>query len=87
MVAAAAALIGIVGAVLGVPAGILVYQEVVALISNLVGATLTENVVDVFSAPILLLAAGAGLLVAAIAALLPARWAASSSVVAVLRSE
>ena len=73
--------------VIGVPAGLLVYQEVVALIGNLLGNVLTENIVDVYNPAVLPALAAAGVLVAAVAALLPARWAASSSVVDVMRSE
>jgi len=80
-------LIGIVGGVIGVPAGLLVYEEVVGLIGNLLGNVLRENIGDVYSPAVLPPLAAAGVLVAAVAALLPARWAASSSVVDVLRAE
>jgi len=87
MVVASAGLIGIAGGVIGVPAGLLVYEEVVGLIGNLLGNVLTENIVDVYNPAVLPALAAAGVLVAAVAALLPARWAASSSVVDVMRSE
>ena len=87
MVVASAGLIGIVGGVIGVPAGLLVYQEVVGLIGNLLGNVLTVNIVNVYNPAVLPALAAAGVLVAAVAALLPARWAASISVVDVMRSE
>jgi putative ABC transport system permease protein len=87
MVVASAGLIGIVGGVLGVPAGVLVYKAVVGLIGNLLGNGLAVNVVNVYNPAVLPALAAAGVLVAAVAALLPARWAASISVVDVMRSE
>ena len=80
-------LIGIIGGIIGVPAALLVYQEVVGLIGSVLGSVLTENIFDVYNPPVLPPLAAGGVLVAAVAALLPARWAASSSVVDVMRSE
>jgi putative ABC transport system permease protein len=87
MVVASASLIGIVGGVIGVPAGLLVYQEVVGLIGNLLGNVLTVNIVDVYNPAVLPPLAAASVLVAAVAASLPARWAALTSVVDVMRAE
>jgi putative ABC transport system permease protein len=87
MVVASASLIGIVGGVIGVPAGLLVYQEVVGLIGNLLGNVLSVNIVDVYNPAVLPPLAAASVLVAAVAASLPARWAALTSVVDVMRAE
>lgn len=87
MVVASAGLIGVIGGVIGVPAGLLLYQGVVGLVGSVVGNVLTENIVDVYNPVLLPPLAAAGVLVAAVAALLPARWAASSSVVDVMRAE
>ncbi len=65
----------------------LAYQQVLGLVGNLLGNGLSGSSLDVYSPTVLIPLGLAGVLVAVIAGLLPARWAASASVVDVLRSE
>lgn len=87
MVAASGALIGLLGGAVGAPAGVLAFLGVIGLVGNLLGSPFTGNTLAAYSAVSLLSLAAAGALVAAIAALLPARWAAASRVAEMLRAE
>jgi len=87
MVAASGGLIGLLGGALGAPAGVLAYLGVLGLVGNLLGSPFAGSSLDAYSAVSLATLAATGVLVAAMAALLPARWAASSRAAEILRAE
>jgi putative ABC transport system permease protein len=87
MVAATAAVLGITGSALGLPAGVGVHRGLMTIVGNYLGNDLPPGMLDVFSVPSLMLLALAGLLLAVLGSLLPARWAARTRVAEVLRSE
>jgi len=87
MVAAGAVVLGVAGGLLGIPAGVGVHRAMMQGFANLLGNDLPESVFRVFSAPGLLLLALAGVAVALVGSLLPARWAAMTRVAEVLHSE
>ncbi len=88
MVTASAGVLGLVGALLGIPAGIGLYRYLIDAMARLAGFSISS---DTFASAIdpehLLLVALAGVLVALLGAILPARWAARTSVVNVLNLE
>lgn len=87
MVAASAGFLGLVGGIGGVPAGMALYQALIHLIEGLLGNDMPRTMFDVFG-PGLLVAAGlAGIVLAIVAALLPARWAARRRVAELLHAE
>jgi putative ABC transport system permease protein len=87
MVAAGAVVLGVAGGLLGIPAGVGVHRAMMQGFANLLGSDMPESVFRVFSAPGLLLLALAGVAVALLGSLLPARWAARTRVAEVLHSE
>jgi putative ABC transport system permease protein len=88
MVCATAGFLGIVGGILGVPAGVWLHQALFGLTGSSVNDPLPQNAYAGVFIPITLpLFAIAGLVVALIGASLPARWAARQSVVETLRAE
>jgi len=87
MVAAGAVLLGSVGGVLGLPAGVAVHQAMMEALASLAGNDMPDSFFRVFSPPGLILLALAGVAVALVGSLLPARWAAQTRVAEVLHSE
>lgn len=87
MVTASALLLGSVGGVLGLPAGVAVHRAMMQVLASLLGTDMPDSVFRVFSAPGLILLALAGVAVALVGSLLPARWAARTRVAEVLHSE
>jgi len=87
MVAAGAVLLGSVGGVLGLPAGVAVHRAMMQALASLLGNDMPDSFFRVFSAPGLILLALAGVAVALVGSLLPARWAAQTRVAEVLHSE
>ncbi|EST20075.1 FtsX-like permease family protein [Streptomyces roseochromogenus] len=81
------ALLGVIGSVLGIPLGIAAYEVVVPRMAAGVDITLPSYMTDVWHAPTLTLLALAGLLIAVMGALIPARRAARLTVAEVLHSE
>lgn len=88
MVTASAGVLGFVGALLGIPAGIVLYRYLIDAMARLANFSISS---DTFTSAIdpahLVLVALAGVLVALLGAILPARWAARTSVVNVLNLE
>src|SRR2546422_915214 len=88
MVTASAGVLGLVGGLLGIPAGIGLSRYLIDAMARLAGFSISS---DTFTSAIdpghLLLVALAGVLVALLGAILPARWAARTSVVNVLNLE
>jgi len=87
MVAASAVVLGSVGGVLGLPVGVSVHRALMQALGSVGGNDMPESVLRVFSAPGLILLALAGVAVALVGSLLPARWAARTRVAEVLHSE
>jgi len=87
MVAASAVLLGSVGGVLGLPAGVAVHRALMQAMGSVTGNDLPDSFFRVFTAPELLLLGLAGVAVALVGSLLPARWAARTRVAEVLHSE
>jgi putative ABC transport system permease protein len=87
MVITSAGVLALLGGVLGVPVGIAVHRVLTTVLQVGTGNDTPPQTLDVFTAPQVALVLAAGLLVAMLAAALPARWAARTPVVQVLRSE
>ncbi|MEV0170228.1 FtsX-like permease family protein [Streptomyces sp. NPDC050803] len=81
------AVLGAVGSLLGVPLGMAGYELVVPRMADAVDITLPPYMTDVWQAPSLAGLAFAGLAIAVLGALVPARRAARLTVAEVLRSE
>jgi putative ABC transport system permease protein len=87
MVVTSAGVLALVGGVLGVPVGLVVHHVLTGALQTSLGDDVPGQTLDVFTAPQVAGVLLAGLVVATLAALLPARWAARTPVVQVLRSE
>jgi putative ABC transport system permease protein len=88
MVTVSAVVLGAAGAVLGVPAGVVLYNYLIEAMAHLSNFTISTSVIIAQINPLQLVAVGlAGVLVAILGASLPARWAARTSVVNVLNLE
>ncbi|MFF3912155.1 FtsX-like permease family protein [Streptomyces sp. NPDC001852] len=81
------AVLGVLGSVLGVPLGIAAYEVVVPRMAAGVDITLPSYMTDVWHAPQLAELALAGLVIAVVGALVPARRAARLTVAEVLHNE
>ncbi|MGW3204147.1 FtsX-like permease family protein [Streptomyces sp. NPDC001135] len=81
------AVLGALGSVLGVPLGIAAYEVVIPRMAAGIDITLPSYMTDVWHARILALPALAGILIAVMGALVPARRAARLTVAEVLHSE
>jgi len=82
-----AGVLALAGGVLGLPAGVAVHHAMTTVLQTSTGNDTPPQTLDVFGALQLGVVLVAGLLVAVLAAALPARWAARTPVVEVLRSE
>ncbi|MFI9169373.1 ABC transporter permease [Streptomyces lincolnensis] len=87
LVLASVAGIGVLGAVLGVPAGFALHGYVLPVMGHAAGTDLPPSVLDVYDVPQLVLLGLAGILIALLGALLPASWAAGSRTATALRTE
>ncbi|MEV5878409.1 FtsX-like permease family protein [Streptomyces sp. NPDC052101] len=81
------AVLGMLGSVLGVPLGIATYEVVVPRMAAGIDITLPPYMTDVWHAPKLAVLALAGLVIAVVGALVPARRAARLTVAEVLHNE
>lgn len=81
------AVLGAVGALLGIPLGIVGYELVIPRMAAAIDITLPSYLTDVWHAPTLAALALAGLVIAVLGAFVPARRAARLTVAEVLRSE
>jgi putative ABC transport system permease protein len=87
MVASTAGVLGVVGGLLGLPAGVALHRALLTEMGAFIGNDIPELAFNVFN-PLGLAALGAaGLAVALLGSLLPARWAARASVAEVLHTE
>ncbi|TMD80369.1 MAG: FtsX-like permease family protein, partial [Chloroflexi bacterium] len=87
MVAVSASLLGLVGGLLGVPLGIALHRGLMGLMGNLIGNEMPSVALNVFDPLVLPLLVLAGLVLAILGAVLPARWVARLSVAEVLHAE
>ena len=81
------AALGLVAGVLAVPAGVLLHHQIVPIMADGASTGLPWSAIHVYQLWELVLLALAGVGVAGLGALLPARWAARSRPAAVLRAE
>jgi putative ABC transport system permease protein len=87
MVAVSASVLGLVGGLLGVPLGIALHRGLMGLMGNLIGNEMPSVALNVFNPLVLPLLVIAGIVLAILGAVIPARWAARLSVAEVLRAE
>ncbi|XVU22890.1 FtsX-like permease family protein [Actinoplanes sp. CA-054009] len=87
MVIASVGVAGLIGGAAGVPAGYLLHHWAVPAMARGAGIRLPESTIDVYAPTLLLTLTLAGLILAAIGALLPAGWAARTRTAVALRTE
>ena len=87
MVTTAAAVLGIVGGILGMPAGMAFHHGILAAVSQVVGNDLPSEVYDVFNPVVLPPLVGAGVVIAVLGGLVPGRWASRLRVADALHAE
>ncbi|MFI8207314.1 ABC transporter permease [Streptomyces sp. NPDC085937] len=87
LVLASTAVIGVIGGLLGVPAGYALHHVVMPLMGRAVGTSLPAPVLDVYEPVQLLLLGLGGVVIAVLGALLPAGWAARARTATALRTE
>ncbi|MFI0504272.1 FtsX-like permease family protein [Streptomyces albogriseolus] len=87
LVLASTAVIGVIGGLIGVPAGYALHHVVMPVMGRAVGTSLPSPVLDVYGPfPLLLLGLG-GVVIAVLGALIPAGWAARARTATALRTE
>jgi putative ABC transport system permease protein len=87
MVLASVTVVGVAGGVLGIPLGVLAHRYIVPTAADAGRVTLPHAVLEVWQAPTLALMAFAGLVIALLGALVPARGAARLTIAEVLHNE
>jgi putative ABC transport system permease protein len=87
MVTTAAAVLGMIGGIVGMPAGMAFHHGILAAVSQVVGNDLPSEVYEVFNPVMLPLLATAGILIAVLGGLVPGWWASRLRVADVLRAE
>ncbi|MFI8536417.1 ABC transporter permease [Streptomyces aquilus] len=87
LVLASVAGIGVVGGLIGVPVGFALHGYVLPKMAETADTGLPKVVLDVYDTPELLLLGCAGIVIAALGALLPASWAARARTATALRTE
>lgn len=87
LVLASAAVIGVVGGLLGVPAGYALHHVVMPVMGRAAGTSLPSPVLDVYGPFRLLLPGLGGVVIAMLGALVPAGWAAGMPAATALRTE
>jgi putative ABC transport system permease protein len=87
LVLASVAVIGVIGGLLGVPAGYALHHVVMPVMGRAVGTSLPSLVLDVYEPFLLLLLGLGGVLIAMLGALIPAGWAARARTATALRTE
>ncbi|MEV4345049.1 ABC transporter permease, partial [Actinoplanes sp. NPDC049596] len=78
---------GLIGGIIGVPAGYLLHRWAVPAMAHGAGIRLPHSTIDVYASALLAALALAGLVLAAAGALLPAGWAARTRTAVALRTE
>ncbi|MFF0132056.1 ABC transporter permease [Streptomyces mirabilis] len=79
--------IGVLGGLIGVPAGFTLHGFVLPVMGHAAGTNLPPSVLDVYDAPHLMLLGLAGIVIAMLGALLPSGWAAKARTATALRTE
>ncbi|MEU0249717.1 FtsX-like permease family protein [Streptomyces sp. NPDC006235] len=87
LVLASVAVIGVIGGLLGVPAGYALHHVVMPVMGRAVGTSLPSLVLDVYGPSQLLLLGLGGVVIAMLGALIPAGWAAKARTATALRTE
>jgi putative ABC transport system permease protein len=88
MVTLSACVLGVTGALLGIPAGIVLYNYLIVAMAHLANFSISSSAFIGQINPVQLVLVGlAGILVAVLGASLPARWAARAPVMSVLNLE
>jgi putative ABC transport system permease protein len=88
MVLSSIAVLGILGAVLGIPAGLVLHRNILIEMGQIATSTgIPDAFFHVYGAGLLLSLAAAGIAIAMLGALMPAQWAARSRVTEVLQTE
>jgi putative ABC transport system permease protein len=88
MVLASVAVLGVIGAFIGIPAGIGLHRYIVTIMGQIATSTGIPDVFfQVFGAQLLVALGAAGVFIAVVGALLPARWAAFHRIAEVLQAE
>lgn len=88
MVLASVAVLGVIGALIGIPAGIGLHRYIVTVMGQIATSTGIPSVFfQVFGPQLLAALATAGVVIALVGALLPARWAAFHRIAEVLQAE
>ncbi|MGW0537883.1 ABC transporter permease [Streptomyces sp. NPDC003032] len=87
LVLASVAVIGVIGGLLGVPAGYALHHVVMPVMGRAVGTSLPSLVLDVYRPFQLLLLGLGGFVIAMLGALIPAGWAARARTATALRTE
>ncbi|MFF1720761.1 ABC transporter permease [Streptomyces sviceus] len=87
LVLASVAGIGVLGGLVGVPAGYALHGFVLPVMGHAAGTDLPRSVLDVYGPPQLVLLGLAGLVIALLGAMLPAGWAARARTATALRTE
>ncbi|MFD0316456.1 ABC transporter permease [Streptomyces flavalbus] len=79
--------IGLLGGLIGVPAGYALHGLVLPLMGHSAGTNLPPSILDVYDTPQLALLGAAGITIAVLGALLPASWASKTRTATALRTE
>lgn len=88
MVLASIAVLGVLGAVAGIPAGIALHRNILIVMGQIATSTgIPDRFFQVFGANLLVLTAAAGIAIAMLGAMLPAQWAARTRVTEILQTE
>ena len=88
MVLASMAVLGVLGAVAGIPAGVALHRNILIVMGQIATSTgIPDRFFQVFGANLLVLTVAAGIAIAMLGAMLPAQWAARSRVTEVLQTE
>jgi putative ABC transport system permease protein len=87
MIVTSMGLLGLIGGIVGLPLGYGLHSLIISMVARAQGFDLLPGMVHVYSAPLLVWMFLAGVGIAVLGALVPARSAARSSIAEVLRSE
>lgn len=87
LVLSSVAAIGVIGGLIGVPAGYALHSLVMPVMGRAVGTSLPSPVLDVYEPAQLLLLGLGGVVIAVLGALIPAGWAARARTATALRTE
>ena len=87
MVVCSVGITGLVAGIIAVPLGIVLHDNVVPAMAHAANSGLPQAIISVYSVPVMVILALAGLVIAVVGALAPASWAANSRTATALRTE